>query len=95
MAEGESAKTIKFGNLVLKIADPHAVQPVSADLQIEARVFGNIVALSFATVVTDGDSAPEARVCSRIRLSLDGATDLRNSLDNILKQAMPGPERAN
>lgn len=94
MAEG--TKTIKFGGTTLVVSDPLHVQPVSADLFVESRVFGGtVVCLSFAEIVTDGDAAPEARVNARIRLTLAGATDLRNALSGMLDDAMPGKERAN
>jgi hypothetical protein len=94
MASG--TKTVKFGNAVLEITDPGNIQPVSADLPTECRVYNGIACLSFAHLITDGDNAkPEARISARIRLTLAGAQDLRNMLDGLLQQEMPGKEKAN
>lgn len=91
-----TGKTIKFGNDVLELLDPQNVQPVSADFITESRVYsGNLVCLSFASVVWDGENKPEARISSRIRLTLIGAMDLRNALNDLLKEAMPGKDKAN
>jgi hypothetical protein len=87
--------TIKFGDAVLKITDPENIEPVSADLFTENRHYNGVVCLSFAYIAIDGDGPPEARVNSRIRLTLAGAADLRNALDQILKDVMPGKAKAN
>jgi hypothetical protein len=87
--------TMKFGDAVLQITDGNNVQPVSADIFTETRIYNGIVCLSFACIVTDGDSEPEAKITARLRLSLAGAADLRNALEGLLRQAMPGMDRAN
>jgi hypothetical protein len=87
--------SIKLGSEVLEITDPLNIQPVSADLFTESRVYSNVVCLSFAAIIIDGDGKAEAHVNSRIRLTLPGAMDLRNALDELLKQTMPGKENAN
>jgi len=86
---------IKFGDSVLEITDHHHIQPVSADLYTEARLYNNTVCLSFAHIVMDGDGRAEARISARVRLTLGGAMDLRKALDNLLQQEMPGKEKAN
>jgi hypothetical protein len=91
----DDVKTIQFGSSTLKITDPHNVQPVSADLPTECRVYNGIVCISFAYIITDGSANPEAQIGARIRLSLAGAHDLRNMLDGLLQQEMPGKEKAN
>jgi hypothetical protein len=84
---------IQAGGRNVVIRDPHAVEAVSADLITEGREFRGICALSFATAVTtpkpDGTSTVEGIICARLRLSLGGAMDLRNTLDRILEQSMP------
>lgn len=87
--------SIKFADVVLEVVDPMNVQPVSADLYTEARNYNGVVCLSFAAIVADGDAQAIASVVSRIRLTLPGAMDLRNALDRLLKETMPGKENAN
>jgi hypothetical protein len=87
--------SLQFGDIALEIKDPLSVQPVSADVLTETRVFSNVVCLSFANIVTDGDGQPEARISGRIRLTLPGAMDLRNALDRLLEDVMPGKEKGN
>jgi hypothetical protein len=81
---------ISAGAREIDVLDPLQVTAVSADLIVEAREASGIVALGFATLYTTGNSpgVPELRVCSRLRMSLALATDLRNMLDSILKGAM-------
>lgn len=99
----ESAKpnppngTIRVGGRQVTILDPRGIEAVSADLITEAREFNGICALSFATVVEtpnangngNGNGAFEGIVCARLRLSLVGALNLRNTLDKMLKNTMP------
>jgi hypothetical protein len=91
----EKPRTLKFGDVVLEVADPANIQPVSADLFTECRNYNSVVCLSFASIAVDGSGPPAARITARLRLTLPGAADLRNALDNILKDAMPGKEKAN
>lgn len=93
--EPQSEKTIKFGEIVLQITDPHNIQPVSADLYTESRFYNGIICLSFAHIVADGSSAPEARISARIRLTVAGAADLRNALDNLLNPPQPPKGQVN
>ena len=87
--------TIKFGGEVLEITNPRNVQPVSADLYTECRHYNGIACFSFAAIITEGEAKPRAETVARIRLSLAGAADLRNALDEMLKGLMPGKETAN
>jgi hypothetical protein len=84
---------IRVGGQEVVIHDPNTVDAVSADLITEGREFRGICALSFATVVTtpraNGPSTVEGIICARLRLSLAGALDLRNTLDKILTKSMP------
>lgn len=82
-------KTIRLGDIELVVADPHNVSPALADLIVEARKFNEVLALSFATVVTDGGGDPEAVVCARLRISIAAAIDLRTALDNLLSSNVP------
>ena len=85
--------SIKIGDGQLPVVDPHAVQVVPVDLITEARQFNGICALSFATMVTTpnatGKTAIEAVICARLRITLTSALNLRNLLDQLLKEAMP------
>jgi|SRR5258707_7444877 hypothetical protein len=92
---GQPMPTIKFGNEILEITDPLNIEPVSADVLTEGRVYSNVVCLSFAALVMDGDGKAGAHVTSRIRLTLPGAMDLRNILNGLLDQSMPGKDKAN
>jgi hypothetical protein len=84
---------IRVGGREVIIHDPHTIDTVSADLITEGREFNGICALSFATVVStpngNGGSSAEAVVCARLRLSLTGAMNLRNTLDKILQKSTP------
>jgi hypothetical protein len=88
-----SVGLIRVGGQEVVIHDPNTVDAVSADLITEGREFRGICALSFATVVStpraNGPSTVEGIVCARLRLSLAGALDLRNTLDKILTKSMP------
>jgi hypothetical protein len=90
-------RTIRVGDAVLEIVEPAIVAAVSADLIIDARNLGGVISLGFAETSADGDNGvpPIARVAARIRLSLPSALDLRNTLDRLLKDTMPGKEKAN
>ena len=81
------------------IHDPREVEAVSADLIVEGREFDGICALSFATVVStpngNGSSTVEGTICARLRFSMMGALNLRNTLDNILKKTTPAKRRTN
>jgi hypothetical protein len=79
-----------IGGRDMPVLDPLQVIAVSADLIVEAREASGIVALGFATFYATGNSpaVPELRVCSRLRMSIGAATDLRTMLDSILKGAM-------
>jgi hypothetical protein len=92
---GKGAKTLRVGDKVLEITDPLNIQPASADVLTEYRLFSNLICVSFANIVTDGSANPEVRVSARIRLPLTTATDLRNVLDELLRDAMPGKNKAN
>ena len=92
---GKGAKTLRVGDKVLEITDPLNIQPASADVLTEYRLFSNLICVSFANIVTDGSANPEVRVSARIRLPLTAATDLRNVLDELLRDAMPGKNKAN
>lgn len=82
-------KTIRLGDIELVVADPMQVQPSVVDLIVEARNFNDMIALSFATVITDGSGAPEAVVCARLRLTVANAIDLRSTLDTLLSSNVP------
>ena len=56
------AKTLQIGNKVLEITDPLNIQPVSADVLTEHRLFSNLICVSFGNIVTDGTGGPEVRV---------------------------------
>jgi hypothetical protein len=79
-----------IGGRDMPVLDPLQVIAVSADLIVEAREASGIVALGFATFYATGNSpaVPELRVCSRLRMSIGAASDLRTMLDSILKGAM-------
>jgi hypothetical protein len=85
--------SIKVGDTKMPVVDPHGVQVVTADLIIERRELHGVCALSFATLVVtpnaEGPRTLEAVVCARLRLPLPVAINLRNALDQMLKQAMP------
>ena len=63
--------------------------PVSADLIIEARQMGGNIAISFATIVVDGNGPVDATVCARLRLSFALALELRNVLDGVKYDKAP------
>jgi hypothetical protein len=94
-----SGGRVRVGGRDVVIHDPHEVEAVSADLITEVREFDGICALSFATVVSkpngNGSGTVEGAVCARLRFSMAGALNLRNTLDNILKASMPAKRRTN
>ena len=87
--------TIKVGDVVFEILDSAEIKPVAADIFTECRFNGAFGCLAFAAVTMDGDGKPIARIVSRIRISLATIADLRNAFDGILKDSMPGKEKAN
>jgi hypothetical protein len=87
--------TIKFGSDLLEITNPRNVQPISADLYTECRHYNGIACLSFAALIIDGGAKPRTEIVARIRLTLIGATDLRDALDGLLKSTMPGKQTGN
>ena len=74
-------KSVKRGRVTIEIKDPRA------DLIIEARQMGGNIAISFATIVVDGNGPVDATVCARLRLSFALANELRNVLDGVLTEA--------
>ena len=87
--------TIKFRNDVLEITNPRNVQPVSADLYTECRLYNGITCLSFASIIMDGDSKPRAEIVARVRLTAPSVAALRNAFEDMLKAMMPSKETAN
>ena len=92
-AEGRA--TIQVSGVAMEISNPKIIQPVSADLIVEARITNGIVCISFAAVIVDGEARHKAEITYRIRLSMDSAMDLRTALDAVLKSEMPGKEMTN
>jgi len=92
---GANVPTILFAGNVLEITNPRNIQPVSADIYTEIRNYNGIACLSFACIIAEGTAKPRAETVARIRLTLAGASDLRNALDGLLAGAMPGKKGAN
>jgi hypothetical protein len=93
MAEGK--RTIRLGKEVLAITEPVPVQGVVVDAVVEAREYNGVLCISLASICQDGDAAPEARVCARLRIPIPAAMILNAALQDMLKQAMPGKEGSN
>lgn len=89
----QADRTIRFGEVDLTITDPHTVMPVLVDLITEGRKMNEVVALSLATVVTDGSGPPEARICARLRMSVANAIDLRAMIDGLISQNVPQSQK--
>lgn len=87
--------TFKLGDQTFDIIDSEEIKPLAVDIFTECRFNGHHVCLAFAAVTKDGENAPVARIASRLRISLATVVDLRNPFDDILKQQMPGKEKAN
>ena len=93
----EITASIKYGDQVLPVRDPHNVQTVAADVVTEWRVFNNQIVLALGTIVThphpDSALAPEVIVCSRVRFPLSMAVDVKNMIDNALTPPVPKGEQ--
>ncbi len=50
-------------------------------------VNGTTVAVGFATLLRDGTGDPEARVCARLRLSIETLADMQRGITNLLNEA--------
>lgn len=85
--------SIKVGDAVFEITDPNGVVPVGADIFTECRYINGLVRISLAAIVADGDGKAEARVVSRVRISLATAMDLRNAFDGYINDAAGVPEK--
>lgn len=88
-------REMPVGDKLIQVTDPYGVLPVSADLYTEAKLYNGVIAISFASIVTDGDGPPEARICARLRLTLSSAIALRKALEQALRQSMQGKGEAN
>lgn len=90
-----ATRTIKIGDQIIPVTEPVPIPIAIPDVMIESREWNGLLCVSFAALVKDGDALVEARVCSRLRIPLNAAMWMRDVLDNLLKQAMPGKEKAN
>ena len=89
------AKTIKLGDLVVRISDPANILPVNADIFTEMWSAKGVAHISFASLIKDGDAATEARVVCRVRLNIGTIADLHKAFTDILKREMPSKETMN
>jgi len=88
-------KHINVGQSSFEVTDPHFVQPVSADLITEVRLVGGVAAISFASFIFDGSGPPEARVCARLRVSLETLSDVQHAIEGMLNDAAKARQVAN
>src|SRR5215204_2143440 len=81
-------RALKIGDVTIPIVEPEHVQAVCPDLITEAREFNGVVAIGLATVVVtpneDGTTSVEAIMCSRLRMSVSTAMNLRDTLTRTL-----------
>ncbi len=91
----DGKKTILVGTDRIEVTDPNQLMPVSADLLTEIRLNGNVVALSFASFVNDGGGPPEARICSRVRITLESLAGIQTAVQNLIADAAKAREAAN
>lgn len=92
---GRKPKTIALGANQIEITDPGQIQPVAADLMTEIRLHGTTVSVSFASYIVDGSGPPEARVCARLRLSLETISNFQQVLQQLLDEAGKARQSAN
>lgn len=83
--------TIKIGDVVLEVREHVPVQPAYVDLYTECRLAGgDMVALSLATLVKDGDGNFHARVCARLRMPLDTLRNIQGAIEAALAAKAAG-----
>ncbi len=90
----QQPRRIAFGDKWLALSDHH-VEPVSADICTEARLFHETICLGFGSIEWDANNDPVVTVNARLRLSIASATDLRNMIDGMLKGIVVTKEGAN
>jgi len=88
-------RTILLGANHIEVTDPAHIQPVSADLITEIRLHGTTVSVSFASYIVDGGGPPEARVCARMRLSLETVSNFQQVLQQLLDESARARQSAN
>lgn len=89
------AKTVILGQQSVDVTDPLHVMPAAADVITEFRLFGNIVHLSLAAYIFDGNGPPEARVSVRLRLPMEVVSDVQTLINKALEDAKKSRETAN
>ncbi|MGT2444466.1 hypothetical protein ACU4I5_18580 [Ensifer adhaerens] len=68
---------------------------VFVDLISECGLHNGIARIGLVQVTSDFGGIAEAKVCTRIRMNLATATDLRNMLTNLLDGNTEAKEKAN
>lgn len=89
-------RTILIGGRQIEVTEPEIIQTVVADLYTDVRlVNGTTFAVSFATIVREGDGEPEARICARLRISLETLGAIQRNLEAQIAAATKAQGPAN
>ncbi len=80
-------KTLRLGDHLVPITEPLPIQTVVADCFTDIRLIGTTVAIGLATLHRDGTGGPEARMCARLRVSLETLSDIQRVVANMLDGA--------
>lgn len=87
--------TIRVGQDDIEVTDPACLQPVSAEVITEVRVFNATAIVSFASFIHDGSGPPEARVCARLRIPLEVIAGVQTAIQRSLEDQDAARAKAN
>jgi hypothetical protein len=80
-------KTIILGTTAIKIVDEPPALPMHVDIYTEARCYRDTMYLSLASLVIDGASQSEARIVTRLRMSVETAVSIQTAISAALAAA--------
>jgi hypothetical protein len=89
----KSGKILRVGEVDVEIVDL-GIPVVVPNFFIENRQSNGVIALSFATAIADGVNQPEAHVCTRLRMDLVFAQQLRDALSDLIGEALAQPDKS-
>lgn len=87
-------KQFTLGPIVYEITEPLPVPILAVDVFLDLRVFGGAVHLTFASLLAEGSGPREARVQSRLRISLDTLAIIQASIERIITDASDAAKKA-
>lgn len=80
-------KFLPLGEVKVEITEPVPVPVHFADVYTEVRVSSGLVYLSLASLVVDISGDPEARVCVRVRMTVETAANVQAALSEAITRS--------